>query len=57
MFGMTVHCKRLSTGLSRVKVYVRSNIQTDLNRTATELVLAKYGTVVEDHENYCIIEV
>lgn len=57
MFGLTIHSKRLSAGLSQVKVYVRCNIQTDLDRTATELVLAKYGTVVQDDENYSVIEV
>lgn len=42
-FGLTIHCRSLTTSSAPVKVFVRDNVVTDLDRTATELILSNHG--------------
>lgn len=42
-FGLTIHCRPLTALSVPVKVYVRDNVLTDLDRTATELILTNHG--------------
>ena len=54
-FGLSIHSRSISKDDSQIKVFVRENIYTDLDRTASEAILEKFGTVILKDPNYNII--
>lgn len=46
MFTLTILCKPLSASILPAKIFVQDNVVTDLDRTASELILARYGEVI-----------
>lgn len=55
MFGLTIHCKPLTTPMIPAKIFVRDNVVTDFDRTASELILTHHGEVITDSEDFQLV--
>ena len=55
MFGLTIHCKPLTASMIPAKIFVRDNVVTDFDRTASELILTHHGEVVTDSQDFQLV--